>query len=241
MPAHRPQSSCGRDARDLEHGHRLSQHARRDSPIGGDAGRDSARSRSRDLRGRQMASGADGGMHGGWTAAQLAAAARLRSVLRLSAGRDRSVLSGADLRQSLRRYAGHGGGGLSPVGGHRRAIDGFYSRLEVIGARASVFSVPRFRRDAFAPSVAAKLSREVSRTVRCGLGRGARRMVRPSERIRNRAQRYAARAAQSGRQAVVSAIGEGTNIRRAPAGGVRRDAEITPMRKSADSPHFSSN
>ncbi len=239
VPAHRTQSSRGRDARDFQHGHRVSQHARRASPLRRDAGRDFARSRSRDVRRRQVASGADGGMHRGGTVAQLAAATRIRSLLRISAGGDRSVLSRADLRQSLHRYARHRRRGLSRVRGPRRSLDRFHSRRQVIGSRAAVLPLPGFRRDSFAASVAAQLSREISRTVRRRLGCGARRMVRPAKAIRNRAQRHAPRAAQSGGQAVVAAIGKERLFAARLQEAFAAMLGITPMRRLGGSSRFS--
>ena len=158
QPAHRPQPPCRRDAGDLQLRHRLSEHARGHSALGGDRGRDPARQRLRHLRRRQVAPGPDGRMHGRRPVHQLAAAEGLRPLLRLPAGRDRPVLPGTDQRQPFRRPARRTGRRLSRLRGHRRPLGRHDPRPEVAGAGAAVLPLPGLRGDALAaPGAAAPI------------------------------------------------------------------------------------
>ena len=109
----RSQSPLGRDARRVQYGYGVSEHAWVPAALGRNHGGRVAGSRLRNLCHRQVAPHTDVGVHCRGAVPQLAAAAGIRSLLRIHAGRDGSVLSGTHEGQPPHRSTGSAGRRLS--------------------------------------------------------------------------------------------------------------------------------
>ena len=173
---------------------RVPQHAGLRVERGGQPRRDAASPRLSDPGFRQVALGLHQRDEPGRLLRPLAAAARLRPVLRLPGWRDQPVESGVDPRQRAHRTAGRR---LPPVGRHRRQRQQVAAATGVGSARQTVLPVRRLRGRTLSPPCAAGLRRQVPGQVRRRLGRRPNSSPRPAESFRANALGPTPRAAQS--------------------------------------------
>ncbi len=202
VPVDRAQPPRGRNARRVQHGYGVSEHAWFPAPLRRNRGGRAAGRGLWNLRRRQVAPDTDGGMLGSGAVPQLAVAAGIRSFLRFHAGRDGPVLSGANDRQPPHRGTGPAGRRLPRLGRRGRPLHQHVARPDFAGARAPVLSVPRLRCHPLTPPGAQGLPRQVSRQVRCGLGCDASRLVCASKGARHHPGEHRPRTVEPGRQAV---------------------------------------
>ena len=136
---------------------------------------------------RQVAPDAAGGIQPRGDQTTLAAEPRVRAVLRVHGRRDRPVVSRPGLRQPSRRAAGHAGGRVSPVEGHRRQDHRVHPRRQShrTGQAVVLLCLPRCGARA-APRLQG-LGGPLRRQVRHGLREVPRNRAGEPEEARHRA------------------------------------------------------
>ena len=194
------------------------------TPAAATAGRDARPAGLVDVLCRQVAPCPDHGGVDGRAVPQLAAPEGLRSVLRLHAGRDRSLPSRPVRRQSPIEQPADTRGGLPPQRGSGRPGHLDDSQPALVGAREAVPAVPAVRSD---PCSAPCARQSISRKYRGFFDEGwdvfRDRVHKTTDRPRNHPARHRTRAPQSGCAALGRSRRDRTSLRLSPSRGVCGD------------------
>ena len=220
--AHRPQPPLGGHAGHLELQHRVPPHAGPHHRPGDHDGRGAPRRRLRHVHGRQVAPVPDGRGVGRRALRQLAAATRVRPVLRVPRRRDRPVHPRPHLRQPQRRTAADAGGGLPPHRGPGRQDARVHQRLGGDPPRPAVLHLPRPRRHPRAPPGTRRVPRAPPGSLRRRVGRHPRSVVRPPEGPGSHLAGRRVGAPQPGRRGLGGHARRAPSARRPSPGGLRR-------------------
>ena len=193
---HRPQPPRGRDGFPGRHSAGLPGLPRPPARYGRHPAPPPARRRLLDHGRRQVASHAALAALGSGAVRHLAARAGLRALLRLPAGRHQPLDPEPRLRQPLHRAAPAARGGLPPDRGPGRSGRPHGAGPAAGRAGQALLPVLRPRRHARPAPCGARVGRPVPGCVRQGVGRLARRGVRPP--VRRRGSCRPARCSRSG-------------------------------------------